>query len=93
MTCEALHNVTWEERRLREYISVMEVALDAMKGEATEAKAIAVATLAELAGELDFVSFEIHSICILMGVVLSFTLLLPWHSGRLVVAQAEVVGL
>ena len=81
MTCESLHDVTREERQLREYISVMEVALDGTKGEATEAKAIAVATLAELAGELDFVSFEIRSICILMGVALSFILLLPRCSG------------
>lgn len=44
MTCEALHDVTQEGRRLREYISDAKAALDAMDGEATEAKAAAVVT-------------------------------------------------
>lgn len=39
VTREALHDVTQEERRLREYTSVTEAALDAMNGEAAEAKA------------------------------------------------------
>ena len=45
MMHEALHDVTHEERRLREYISVTKVALDAAYGEA-----VVVATQAELAG-------------------------------------------
>ena len=40
MACEALHDVTWEERRLREYISVAKATLDAMNREATNAKAV-----------------------------------------------------
>jgi hypothetical protein len=44
MTREALHNVTQEERRPREYISVVRAALDATNEEAGEAKAAAVAT-------------------------------------------------
>jgi hypothetical protein len=34
VTCEALRNVTQEERRLREYISVTRVAIDAANEEA-----------------------------------------------------------
>ena len=41
VTHEALHDVTWEERRLREYISITKAALDAANGEAAEAKATA----------------------------------------------------
>jgi hypothetical protein len=37
MTCEALHDVTQEERRLREYTSVTRVALDTTYEEAGEA--------------------------------------------------------
>ena len=65
---------------IEEYTSVTEAALDAANGEAAEAKATVVATQAKLAGKLDSVFFEIRSICILMGVVLSFTLL-PRRSG------------
>jgi hypothetical protein len=39
VTHEALHNVSQEERRLRECISVAKAALDVANGEATEAKA------------------------------------------------------
>jgi hypothetical protein len=39
VTCEALHNVSQEERRLREYISVVKAALDVANGEAAKAKA------------------------------------------------------
>ena len=56
MTHEALCDVTQEERRLREYISVARAALDPKNGEADEAKAVAVATQAELAGEFGFIS-------------------------------------
>ena len=41
---EALHDVSREERQLREYISVMEAVLDAMNGEAAEAKAAVAAS-------------------------------------------------
>ena len=51
MTCEALCDVTQEERRLREYISAVRAALDAINREVDEAKAAAVATQAELADE------------------------------------------
>ena len=44
MACEALHDVTWEERRLREYISVMRAMLDATNEEAGEARAVATVT-------------------------------------------------
>ena len=37
VTREALRNLTQEERRLREYISVARVALDTANGEADEA--------------------------------------------------------
>jgi hypothetical protein len=40
-----------------------------------------VATQVKVVSELDSISFEIRSICILMGVALSFTLLLPRCSG------------
>ena len=56
VACEALHDVTWEERRLRAYILVTKAALDATNGEAAEAKAAVVATQAELAGQLGFIS-------------------------------------
>ena len=41
---ETLHDVTYEERRLREYILVMKAVLNATNGEATEAKAAATVT-------------------------------------------------
>ena len=56
MTREALRNLTQEERRLREYISVARAVLDTTNGEADEAKATAAATQAELAGQLGFIS-------------------------------------
>lgn len=72
----------------------MEAALDATNGEATEAKAAAAAAQAELAGELNFVFFGIHSICILMRVVLSFfSFFFPGVWGQFAAAQAEVTGL
>ena len=40
VTHDALHDVTREERRLREYISVAKATLDAMNREATNAKAV-----------------------------------------------------
>ena len=40
VTHDALHDVTREERRLREYMSVAEATLDAMNREATNAKAV-----------------------------------------------------
>lgn len=52
---EALHDMNWEAKRLREYTSAAEVALDAANGETAEAKAAATAALAELAGELNFI--------------------------------------
>ena len=39
VTREALHDLTREERQLREYISVTKAAIDAVDGEAAEAKA------------------------------------------------------
>jgi hypothetical protein len=93
VTREALHDVSREERQLREYISIVEAALDAMNGEAAEAKATVAATRAELVGELDSISFEIRSICILMGVALSFTLLLPRCSGAIGYRTSRGVGL
>ena len=81
MTHEALHNVSREERQLREYISIVKAVLAVVNGEAAEAKAAAAAIRAKLVGELDSISFEICSICILMGVALSFILLLPRRSG------------
>jgi hypothetical protein len=39
--CEALYDVTQEERQLREYTSVMRAALDVMNEEAKKAKATA----------------------------------------------------
>ena len=80
MTREALHDVTREGQRLREYISVIEVVLDAMDGEATKAKATMTATQVELAGELNSI-FLFCWIFILVRVTLSFTLLVPRHSG------------
>ena len=75
----------------------MEPTLDAMNEEAAKARAAVVAVMAELAGKLDFVFFEIQSIFILMRVVLSSTLILPRHpraigycasrDGRVVVGQ------
>jgi hypothetical protein len=62
MTCEALHNVTQEERRLREYISVTRAALDATNEEAGEAKATSTATQAELTSKLDSTFFRIYLI-------------------------------
>ena len=56
VTHEALHDVTQEERWLREYISVARAVLATANGEADEAKATAAATQAELAGQLGFIS-------------------------------------
>ena len=56
VTREALRDVTHEERRLREYISVARAALDATNREADEAKAMAATSQAKLAGELGFIS-------------------------------------
>lgn len=60
----------------------MEAALNAMNGEATDAKAIVAVTQAKLVGGLNSISllFDLH----LDGVVLSFTLLPPRHSGAVV---------
>ena len=58
VTCEALCDVTQEERRLREYILVARAALDITNGKADEAKATATATQAELADELGFISLR-----------------------------------
>ena len=74
MMHEALHDVTQEERRLREYISITRVALNATNEEASEAKATAVVTQAELTGKLDSTFFEIYPIW--MGVVLSLSFFL-----------------
>ena len=57
MTHEALHNVTREERRLMEYISIMKATFNAMDGEANEAKAAVAVAQAELVGELGFTFF------------------------------------
>ena len=62
MTREALHDVTQEERRLREYISVARAALDAVNEEFGEAKATVAATQAELTGKLDSTFFGIYQI-------------------------------
>ena len=43
-TREALHDVTQEERQLREYISIAKAALDVTNGEADEARAVVVVT-------------------------------------------------
>jgi hypothetical protein len=44
MMHEGLHDVPQEERRMREYVSVVRVVLDAVNREAGEAKATAAAT-------------------------------------------------
>ena len=62
VTHVALRDVPQEERRLREYISITRVALNATNEEANEAKAVAVATQAELAGKLDPTFFGIRPI-------------------------------
>jgi hypothetical protein len=41
---EALHDVTWEGRRLWEYVLVAKAAFDTADGEAAEAKAAVTAT-------------------------------------------------
>ena len=64
VTLEALHDMNREVRRLREYVS-------AANGETVEAKAAAMVALAELASELNFVFFKIHSTCTLILMVLS----------------------
>ena len=56
MTREALRDVTHKESQLREFILVAKAALDAANAEADKAKATVVATQAELAGELGFIS-------------------------------------
>jgi hypothetical protein len=62
VTREALHDVTQEERQLREYISVTRAALDTTNEEADEAKAVATATQAELTSKLDPIFFGVCSI-------------------------------
>ena len=62
MTHEAHHDVTQEERRLRECISITRVAFDATNEEASEAKAAAMVTQTELTGKLDSTFFEIYPI-------------------------------
>ena len=61
MTHEALHIESQEARRLREYISAMEAMLGAANGEAAEAKDAAALAQVELAGDLNFIFFKIHS--------------------------------
>lgn len=51
VTRKALCDVTQEERRLREYVSVARVAFDATNGEAGEAQAAAAVTQVELFGK------------------------------------------
>jgi hypothetical protein len=57
VTREALRDVTQEERKLREYISVTQAVLDTANDEANEVKAMAAATQVELAGKLDPIFF------------------------------------
>jgi hypothetical protein len=60
--CEALRDVTQEERRLREYTSVTRVALDTTDEEVGEARTAAVAAEAELASKLDSAFFGFYLI-------------------------------
>jgi predicted nucleic acid-binding Zn-ribbon protein len=62
MTRESLRDVTQEERRQREYISITRAALDAANEEVSEAKAAATVTQAELPSKLDSSFFGIYSI-------------------------------
>jgi hypothetical protein len=92
MTHEALHVVTQEKRRLREYISVARAMLDVANEEACEAKATAAVTQAKLTGksrfhlardfpDLDGDGFE------------SFLFSSPGAREQLAVAQAEMAEL
>ena len=62
MTLEALHDVTQEERQLREYTSVMRATLDTANEEASEAKAATAMTQAKLTGRLDSAFFGFYPI-------------------------------
>jgi hypothetical protein len=62
VTHEALHDVTQEKRRLREYISVARATLDVANEEACEAKATAAVTQAKLTGKSGSTLLEIFPI-------------------------------
>jgi len=62
VTREALHDVTQEERRLREYISVARMVVDTINEEAREAKATVVAARVELVVKLDSAFFRLYPI-------------------------------